>query len=157
MKIAFLKCHGSNSRDKYSHCEMIFEEGDCVTWLMPDGSCQPDDDGALWCASSVKDEKLPALSPKRAGKTGGVRFRRRVIDSANWDIVDIDVGQRAEVAQLAAIWFVKNQGMPHPSFFSKRGETVTASQAVAGALKIAENKRIDCTLLHCLVERFFKK
>lgn len=64
----------------YSHSEIVFEPGDGVDHLMPDGTCAPDADGALWCASSTGLEVLPAWSKRRAGRRGGVRFQRRVLD-----------------------------------------------------------------------------
>lgn len=71
----------------YSHNEVVFEPGDGVDHLMPDGSCQPDASGALWCASSVAAERLPAHSPRRAGHRGGVRFKRIKLNPAHWDLV----------------------------------------------------------------------
>lgn len=71
----------------YSHSEVVFEPGDGVGAWMPDGSCAADADGALWCASSVAAERLPDWSPYRAGKLGGVRFKRIVLDPAKWDLV----------------------------------------------------------------------
>ncbi len=55
-------------RSIYSHCEVVFEPLDNVGHLMPDGSCAPGPDGALWCASSVAAEALPAHSPRRAAQ-----------------------------------------------------------------------------------------
>ena len=36
----------------YSHCELVFQPGDGVDHLMPDGTTAPDENGALWCVSS---------------------------------------------------------------------------------------------------------
>ncbi len=74
-------------RGQYSHNEVVFEAGDGVDHLMPDGTCQPDASGALWCASSVAAERLPAHSPRRAGRMGGVRFKRIQLNPAHWDVV----------------------------------------------------------------------
>jgi len=73
----------------YSHTEIVFEPGDGVAAYMPFGSCEPDADGAMWCASSVALERLPAWSRYRAGKVGGVRLKRIVLDPANWDVVTV--------------------------------------------------------------------
>lgn len=63
-------------RGPYSHCEVVFEPGDGVDHLMPDGTCQPDAEGRLWGYSSVGFERLPDWSPRRAGRLGGTRFKR---------------------------------------------------------------------------------
>ncbi|MFN3437777.1 MAG: hypothetical protein ACK41V_08805 [Acidovorax sp.] len=68
-----------------SHSEIVFEPGDGVDRLMPDGSCQPDATGALWCASSVAWEKLPAHS-RRADRRGGVRFKRIALKPEHWHL-----------------------------------------------------------------------
>ena len=72
---------------RITHSEVVFEAHDGVDHLMPDETCQPDASGALWCASSVAAERLPEWSPRRAGKVGGVRFKRIVIDPARWAVV----------------------------------------------------------------------
>ena len=92
-------------RGPYSHTEVVFEPGDNVGHLMPDGSCEPDANGALWCASSVAAEALPAHSPRRAGKMGGVRFKRIVINKNHWDVQPM----RADPTATAR-WFSLNQG-----------------------------------------------
>lgn len=74
-------------RGVYSHNEVVFEPGDGVDHLMPDGSCE-EVDGTLWCASSVAAERLPSWSRRRAGQVGGVRFKRIAFDLAKWDLVD---------------------------------------------------------------------
>lgn len=92
-------------RGPYSHTEVVFEPGDGVDHLMPDGSCAPDAHGALWCASSVAAEALPAHSPRRAGKTGGVRFKRIALDPSRWGM------QRVAAPPLqAAQWFKQHEG-----------------------------------------------
>ncbi len=73
---------------KISHNEIMFEPGDGVDHLMPDGTTLPDENGAYWCASSSAAEKMPIWSTKRAGKTGGVRFKRIKIDPSKWIIRD---------------------------------------------------------------------
>lgn len=92
----------------YSHSETVFEPGDGVDALMPDGTCQPDAAGALWCASSVAVERLPAWSRYRAGKQGGVRFKRIALDSAKWDCIQ----DRADPV-LAATYAVAHEGNPY--------------------------------------------
>lgn len=92
-------------RGRYSHCEVVFEPGDGVDDLMPDGACAPDANGALWCASSVAAERLPAHSPRRAGHVGGVRFKRIALDPARWDLIRVP----SDPAR-AAMWFRAHQG-----------------------------------------------
>ncbi len=69
-----------------SHTEVVFQPGDGVDELMPDGSCEPDASGALWCASSVAWERLPKWSPRRAGRRGGVRFKRISLKPEHWHL-----------------------------------------------------------------------
>lgn len=95
-------------RGRFSHSEIVFEPGDGVDHLMPDGTCEPDADGALWCVSSTGLERLPAWSPRRAGRRGGVRFKRIVLKPAKWtlDAVQAD-------PLYAAQWADENQGVPY--------------------------------------------
>lgn len=90
-------------RGIYSHSEIVFEPGDGVDHLMPDGTCNPDADGALWCVSSTGLERIPAWSHRRAGKRGGVRFKRIVL-SDKWSLDAVSSPERA------AKWAVLNQG-----------------------------------------------
>lgn len=76
-------------RGPYSHSEIVFEPDDGVDGLMPDGSCAPDANEALWCASSVAAERLPTWSARRAGCMGGVRFKRIRLDPDKWDTVPL--------------------------------------------------------------------
>lgn len=76
-------------RGIYSHSEIVFEPGDGVGAWMPDGTCNPDKDGALWCVSSVAAERLPAGSQRRPGALGGVRFKRIAMDESRWDLVRV--------------------------------------------------------------------
>lgn len=92
-------------RGIYSHCETVFEPGDGVDHMMPDGTCEPDADGALWCVSSTGLETLPAWSTRRAGKRGGVRFKRIVLDPKKWDL-----RKSKGNPQKAARWATDNQG-----------------------------------------------
>lgn len=92
-------------RSIYSHCELVFEPGDGVECFMPDGSCARGADGSLWWASSVAAEALPAHSPRRAGRTGGVRFKRIVLDADRWDT------RRVACSPVrAAQWFKAHEG-----------------------------------------------
>lgn len=52
-------------RGPYSHNELVFEPGDGVAALMPDGTCAADARGALWCASSVAAEQDHMIFGKR--------------------------------------------------------------------------------------------
>ena len=129
-------------RSIYSHCEVVFKPGDGVDALMPDGTCAPDKDGALWCASSVAAEALPAHSPRRAGKVGGVRFKRVVLDPGHWDVHRLDCDPIR-----AAKWFKAREGqlydwqlilgfmawiIPH------KARRWTCSEACAAALGVRE-------------------
>jgi len=90
-----------------SHCEIVFQPGDGVDALMPDGTCQPDYDGKLWCASSVGLERLPSYSPVRAGRMGGVRFKRiDVQDDDKWQLIPL-----RSSASAAASFAHKTQGV----------------------------------------------
>jgi hypothetical protein len=88
-----------------SHSEIVFEPGDGVDHLMPDGTCQPDANGALWCCSSVGLERMPAWSKRRAGRIGGVRFKRIDVSGDHWAVDE----SRAD-ALLAAQWASDNEG-----------------------------------------------
>lgn len=71
-----------------SHSEIVFEPGDNVDHLMPDGTCQPNEKGELWCVSSIGLERIPSFSRRRAGKRGGVRFKRINVNSSVWELDD---------------------------------------------------------------------
>ena len=93
-------------RSQISHCELVFEPGDGVDDLMPDASAKPAADG-LWCAGSSASDVIPAWSPRRAGRHGGVRFKRiNVSDASKWLLVDVPWAD----ARRAAQWFVDHQG-----------------------------------------------
>lgn len=136
----------------YSHCELVFQPGDGVDHLMPDGTTAPDDNGALWCVSSVAAERLPAHSGRRAGRVGGVRFKRIALDRAHWDTVQLsrDPGYAAALAcrvegalydwQLIAAfvaWF-----LPH------KAARFTCSELVAALLRHPDPHRFDPCVLH---------
>ena len=93
-------------RSQISHCELLFEPGDGVDDLMPDASADPDAD-ELWCAGSSASDVMPGWSPRRAGRHGGVRFKRiNVRDASKWLLVDVPWAD----ARRAAQWFVDHQG-----------------------------------------------
>lgn len=75
-------------RGMYSHTEIVFEDGDFVDDLLPDGTASITSEG-LWAVSSVGLERLPSFSKIRAGKIGGVRFKRIQFDKSKWDLLDI--------------------------------------------------------------------
>lgn len=93
-------------RGQVSHSEVVFEpsDGQDVAALMPDGSLDPDVNGALWCCSSVGLERLPSWSKRRAGHVGGVRFKRIVLDS-HWEV---DATRSSPLR--AALWASENEG-----------------------------------------------
>ena len=76
-------------RGQYSHSEIVFEPGDVPSHLLPDGTAQRDENWAYWSVSSVAAERLPAWSKLRAGRVGGVRFKRIKFDPNRWDVVRI--------------------------------------------------------------------
>jgi hypothetical protein len=96
-------------RSRISHCELVFEPGDGVDALMPDGACAPDAQGALWCASSTARQSIPAWSARRPGCTGGVRFARIVLAGPDWITVGLPWASRAD-KERAALWFKQHQG-----------------------------------------------
>ncbi|WP_341679208.1 hypothetical protein [Comamonas thiooxydans] len=125
-------------RGQYSHSEVVFEPGDGVGHLMPDGSAVPGQDGSLWCASSVAAEALPEFSQCRAGKTGGVRFKRVVLDPSRWDVVKVNLDPVA-----TANWFKQHEGEMYDwqlilGFLSwvipQKDQRWTCSEACAAAL-----------------------
>jgi hypothetical protein len=88
-----------------SHTEVIFEPTDGVDDLMPDGTTQPDENGAVWCGSSAALDVIPDWAPRRKGKTGGVRMKRIVLDPDRWEIKPYRRDPR-----WAARWFRSNEG-----------------------------------------------
>lgn len=146
-------------RGKYSHNEVVFEPGDGVDHLMPDGSCEPDATGALWCASSVAAERLPMYSPRRPGKVGGVRFKRIALKPAHWDVEPYQRDPKA-----AAAWFKRNEGARYDWalilgfvawvlawFAPERHDRFTCSEAGAAAGGYADAWRFDPCVLHSAV------
>lgn len=93
----------------HSHSEIVFEPGDDVDPLMPDGTTSPDAAGALWCVSAVAWETLPAWSAYRAGKRGGVRFKRIALAPDHWDLRPLPGRSPLEAARLAR----RHEGEPY--------------------------------------------
>lgn len=134
-----------------SHSEIVFEPSDNVDYLMPDGTCQPNEKGELWCLSSTGLERIPSFSNRRAGRIGGVRFKRINVISPQWEIDNIQIG-----ALKSALWANKNQGRLYDwqlifGFLSwlipNKKSRVMCSEACAEALGIPDGHRFDpCTL-----------
>lgn len=91
--------------DAASHTEVMFEPGDGVDHLMPDGTTQPDANGAYWFASSAPLDVLPSWSKKRAGRLGGVRFKRIAPSLEKWEIRDYH-----RDPLFAAEWYKEHEG-----------------------------------------------
>lgn len=143
-------------RGPYSHTEVVFQPGDGVDGLMPDGTCEPDAHGALWCASSVAAEPMPSYSPRRVGRIGGVRFKRIVLNPAHWDVVPYRHGTVA-----AALWFSTRAGSLYDWqlilgfvawFMPEKDGRYTCSEAAAAAGQYSEPWRLDPCLLHAVEE-----
>ncbi|MDF1486707.1 hypothetical protein PY257_16280 [Ramlibacter sp. H39-3-26] len=147
-------------RSPYSHTEVVFEPHDPVAHLMPDGSTERAADGSLWCASSVAAEALPAHSTRRAGKMGGVRFKRIALNPDHWDVKPM----RADPV-AAAQWFASNQGALYDWqliagflawFVPGKGDRWTCSEAAAAAAGAPNEEawRVDPCNGHILLPSF---
>ncbi len=153
----------------FSHSEIVFEPGDGVDHLMPDGTCEPNEQGELWCASSVFSERLPDDSPYRPGKLGGVRFKRIKVDTPNWELLPIHSGYALRSAQ----WFFDNRGRKYDyraiamymfwmvNLFRKYvlwfipydpNKRVMCSESGAASLGVPESERVDPPLLRHIVK-----
>ncbi len=139
-------------RGIYSHNEIVFEPSDGVDQWMPDGTCQPDASGALWCVSSVAAERLPAWSKRRAGKVGGVRFKRIRIDPDRWHLQPLHGDPR-----VAALIARRDEGAMYDwqliaSFLAwlipHKSARWTCSEFCAHLLGIHQPERIDPCVLH---------
>ena len=145
-------------KGSYSHTEIVFEPGDSVEALVPDGNLQPDSNGALWCASSVGTEVMPSWSTYRAGKLGGVRFRRIVLDPKMYDLFSTD-----NPAIVAAKWMRDNQGRSYDwnlilGYLSwlipDKKNAVICSEACAEMLGIGDAWRFDpCALVAVVISK----
>ncbi len=129
-------------RSIYSHCEVVFEPEDQVDQWMPDRSAARGADGSLWCASSVAAERLPAHTPRRPGRMGGVRFKRIVLNPDHWDVQRV-----ASSPAQAAQWFKAHEGALYDwqlilGFMSwvipQKSSRWTCSEASAAALGVPE-------------------
>ena len=138
-------------RGRYSHSEIVFEPGDGVDNLMPDGTCELDANGALWCVSSTGLERLPAWSPRRAGRMGGVRFKRIVLTPEKWTLDPVQADPL-----WAAHWADENQGVLYDwqlifGFIAwlvpNKRSRIMCSEACAEMLGYADAWRFDpCSL-----------
>jgi hypothetical protein len=146
-------------RGNYSHNEVMFEPGDGVEHLMPDGSLEPID-GAYWCASSAGTEKMPSYSPRRAGKLGGVRFKRIVPTNRDWKQTDL----KSDPVK-AANWAFSNQGMLYDWrlilgyvawFFPNQEGRVICSEAAATMMGIDDPWRFDPDTVTCVAQLLLK-
>lgn len=145
-------------RSRISHCELVFEPGDGVDDLMPrDGvtmlpTAQPNALGEFWCASSAAAEPLPAWSVRRAGRSGGVRFKRiDVNDTSKWILVDLPWMTPMD-KRIAARWFRDHEGSLYDWqvvfgflawWLPEKGGRWTCHEACGAALDIPEPHRLD--------------
>lgn len=139
-----------------SHSEVVFEPGDLVDHLMPDGTCEPNEAGELWCASSVGLERIPSWSLRRPNRLGGVRFKRINVSGKQWELDAIDAD-----AKFAATWAVSNQGRLYDWqliigflawFIPNKKSRVMCSEACAEMLQIPDAHRFDPCSLQALVK-----
>jgi len=137
----------------YSHTEVVFMPEDDVGHLMPDGTCEPVD-GMYWCASSVASDKMPEWSPRRAGRTGGVRFKRVLLDSSKWDVVNFKYNPT-----IAATWFKDRQGSLYDwqqifGFISwlmpEKSGRYMCSECCAASAGYKDAHRFDPCILHVI-------
>lgn len=135
-----------------SHTEVMFEPGDMVDKLMPDGTCQPDDHGYYWCASSVAAEKLPEWSKIRAGESGGVRFKRINPNNGKWLQVDsykdpiFAARKFKELEGIRYDWMLISKYMFWP--ISNKLDRRVCSEISAESLGYEEPWRFDPASLH---------
>ena len=128
--------------------------GDRGEWLWEnnqEGTCQPNEKGELWCVSSIGLERIPSFSRRRAGKLGGVRFKRINVNSPAWELDD-----PCASAQSAAEWAAANQGRMYDWqlifgflawFIPNKKSRVMCSEACAEMLGLRDAHRFDpCTL-----------
>lgn len=141
-------------RGRFSHSEIVFEPGDGVDSLMPDGTCKPDASGALWCVSSTGLETLPSWSPRRAGSTGGVRFKRIAMGS-KWALDPVQADPL-----YAAQWAEENQGRLYDWqlifgfvawLIPNKRDRVMCSEACAEMLCFEDAWRLDPCSLRAVV------
>ncbi len=141
----------------YSHSEVMFEPGDGVDDLMPDGTTEPVD-GAFWCVSSVGLERLPASSRRRAGHLGGVRFKRVVPDPTRWTLNPIPGASPLQAAAMAQFmegdlydWQLILGGFAW--FIPQKVGRVMCSELCATILGLPDAWRFDPCVLRATVRR----
>lgn len=142
----------------YSHTELVFEPGDKVEHLMPNGRLELYSDTQRWCASSSSIDRLPPWSIKRAGKRGGVRFKMIDIDPKKWDILPVDADP-----VFAANVFKAMEGWPYDyqlilSYLTwivgEDSAAVNCSEICATALRFENAWRYDpCLLMEIVKQR----
>lgn len=153
---------GTNSL--FSHTELVFEPGDGVDHLMPDGTTEPDENGAVWCASASANDIMPEWSKRRAGHRGGVRFKRIVVDNKKWQWQALSPVFNPT---SAALLLKSMEGLGYdwrhiagfmgPVFnliFSHSENKVTCSEICAIALGFAQAHRFHPGNLPPVLERF---
>ncbi len=111
--------HGRHAPlSQISHCELMIEPGDGADDLLPPDAAgrpptaQPDHHGAHWLAGASASDAMPPWSPRRAGRTGGVRFKRIDVGSGHWWLIDLDWLTPAQ-KRAAVAWFAAHQGAPY--------------------------------------------
>lgn len=139
------------TKSDFSHTEVMFEPGDGVEDLVPDGILDPIN-GEYWCASATASDTMPVWSKRRAGRTGGVRWKRIKPEASKWFIQDL----KPEVfsARKAAQWFYNQEGYAYDwrnimSFisvatnwaFGSGEKHFTCAGTAAAALGFAEHTR----------------
>lgn len=139
-----------------SHSEIVFEPGDGVDHLMPDGTCDLNEKGELWCVSSTGLEHIPLNSIRRPGKRGGVRFKRIDVSGRQWELDEVYADPN-----YAAQWAVQNQGRLYDWqlifgfvvwFIPNKKSRVMCSESCAEMLKIKDAHRFDPCALQAVVK-----
>lgn len=148
-------------RGRVSHCEVVFEPGDGVDHLMPDGTCAPDADNRLWCFSSVGLEGLPDYSPRRAGSIGGCRFKRiHVHDWTKWDLDNAQVDPISAAEHAYRLQGTLYDWQYIAGFLAwgvpEREGRLACSEACAAVLGFDQPHRFDPCSLQSAVRRFAK-
>ena len=147
-------------KGQYSHSEIVFQPWDGVDDLMPDGSAAPDANGALWCVSSVAAERLPAWSQRRAGCTGGVRFKRITLSPERWDFVRLRGDARQAAVRAKSVEGDKYDwpGVAGFAWWPIRAVAVwwSCAELCAQMLGMAEPWRQDPCSLHRVAQWVFK-
>lgn len=149
---------------KHSHSEVIFEPGDGVDHLMPDGTTEMID-GTVWSFSSSGSDVIPKWAKIRAGEVGGCRFKRINYNldkytQDKWDVVPYPV-DAVKAAELA----VQNEGKAYDHrlnlgivfrpillIFGYRDGFVNCSKVCAILGQFEEPDRFDPCVLHVAVK-----